>query len=349
MTLHGAIDPNPMITEPPSYYLVRTPNVLVERGVVGHGWDGFDFQAYENAQQIIDKIGSVIGRHANRIRMFKGIKEGDLILVPLPSAFVVGKAKGKEVRDEGAPSNAKNQQQVEFPRDAQGCLVTTPRAGLLEALERRLRIRTSIADLAAFKDELEKIYAAACKGHAHDYKHEIAATEDDLIQSQKAKLLANIRTGRTGLRSGGEGLEILVQELLTCDGYESPQRLAKNTFRSSSADADILTYKPDRLDPAGGQSYLVQVKHHTGTTSDWALTQLNEISRTEKAEKFRDHALVLVTSGEVLEDTKEAALDKGITIIDGLELVDWIWTSIPKLKTETRLSLGISISPQVLG
>jgi predicted Mrr-cat superfamily restriction endonuclease len=322
---------------------------LVEKGVVGHGWDQFNFQAHENAEQIIQKIGSFIGRRANQIRMFKGIKAGDLILVPLPSAIVVGMAKGKEVRDENAPLDTKNQQQVEFPKDAKGCLVTIPRAGLLEALERRLRIRASIADLAAFKDELEKLYTTACRGHIHDYKEEIASKEGDLALSQKAKLLANIRSGRTGLRTGGDGLEMLVQELLACDGYESPRRLAKNMFRSSSADADILTYRPDRLGPAGGQAYLVQVKHHTGTTSDWALTQLNEISRTEQAELFKDHALVLITSGEVLESTKEAAQDKGITVIDGVELVDWIWSSISKLKTETRLALGISIVPQVIG
>lgn len=64
--------------------------------------------------------------------MFKGIKEGDWILVPLPSAVVVGEAKGKEVRDEGAPSNAKNQQQVEFPRDAQGCIL--PKAEVAEKI-----------------------------------------------------------------------------------------------------------------------------------------------------------------------------------------------------------------------
>lgn len=336
--------PNPHMR---SYHLFRSPAAIpLEQGVVGYGWP----QVFKgrDAETIIRDIDTHIGRHGNQIRRFKSIREGDLLVVPCHGGIAVGRALGREKRDETAPTNGKNQQEVEFPKDAAGQVLVVPRHHLPEGLQKRLKIRASLADLGAFKNEIENIYNELLTGVVYDYKSKVAKQDESLENKAKQTLLHNVRKGRTGLRSGGIGLELLVKELLEIDGYEDVKILPKNAFRASSADADIEASRYDRLCPENKLLYLVQVKHHDGVTSDWGVRQLEEISNSKRASQFTDHFLVLVTSGEVSEETKTSATEKGITILDGTELIEWIWESIPNLKSDTRLTLGISIAPQII-
>jgi restriction system protein len=59
--------------------------------------------------------------------------------------------------------------------------------------------------------------------------------------------------------------------------------------------------------------------------------------------------LALVTSGDVSDENKVNAIENDITILDGNDLVDWIFSSMTKLDTETKRRLGISEVPQIMG
>jgi restriction system protein len=333
------------------YHQSKKPTINPKKNPegVGYGWDEFPFANFKDAQAIINQIGSSIGRYGNAIRRFKAIKKGDLIVVPYHGSIVIGLATGEEVYDEKAPEHGKNQQRVEFPRDEHGEVLLVPRRLISEGLQSRLKVRTSLTDLFGFRTEIERIFANLQTGIAHDYKDDIDRRAQEIEGECKRQLLSNIRNGRTNLPSGGSGLESLVQELLRIDGYEKPFILAKNLFRGSPADADIETSKPDRLSPSGRQQYLVQIKHHNGITSDWGIKQLEEIANTQKATAYENHQLVLITSGQVTEEAKEKARGKAVTVLDGDDLIEWIWDAISDLNPLTKLALGIADVPHILG
>jgi predicted Mrr-cat superfamily restriction endonuclease len=333
-----------MNTPSKSCYLFRTSAELIERNVVGYGWDDFRFHEYQNAQEIIDRIGKRIGRSGNRIRRFKSIKAGDLIVVPLrsPSVVAIGKAVGKEIWDELAPLNRKNQHFIEFPKAPDGKALKIPRINFSEGLQRRLKMYSSIETLDAFGEEIHAAHTQAECGTVFNFRDCVIAKCATLETRAKKQLLDNLRWGRTGLLTGGEGLEILVKELLEIKPYENVRKMAKNAFRASYADADIEA----RLE---GRDYLFQVKHHDGSTNDWGIRQLEAISESQRGSEFSSHNLVLVTSGDVSDETKSSAAAKGIKVIDGMELINWIWSSIPALNTKTQIALGISTVPQIVG
>ncbi len=340
----------PILDTTRRYYLFRSNrSIPLKNNVVGYGWDQVRFTNFKDAEAIINYIGPSIGRYGNAVRRFKAIKKGDLIVVPYHGSIVIGLATGEEVYDEKAPENGKNQQRVKFPMDEHGEVLLVPRHLISEGLQTRLKVRTSLTDLFGFSTEIEKIFANLQAGIAHDYKDDIDRRAQEIEVECKRQLLSNIRNGRTNLPSGGRGLENLVQELLRIDGYEKPYILAKNLFRASHADADIETSKYDRLSPSGMQQYLVQIKHHNGMTSDWGIKQLEEIANSQKASAYDNHQLVLITSGQIAEETKESARGKAITVLDGDDLIEWIWRSMPRLETETKLALGIAEVPHILG
>ncbi len=278
------------------------------------------------------------------IELFKGIKNGDLVVVPFlwPAEIAVGRATGKELWNDQAPKDCFNQHKVEFPKGPDGRVLKIPKANLSERLQRRIKQRRSVADLKDYHDEIEAAYSALAGGEEYDYKKRVGQKCSSLESEAKDRLLKNIRWGHTGLRTGGEGMELLVCELLQLSGYDNVDKLAKNTFRSSHADADIEASKDEKW-------YLFQVKHHDGETSNWGITQLAEIAKSHKATRYANHKPVLVTSGIVPAETYGSAEQSGIRVIDGKELIDWIWNFIPVLKPQTKLSLGISTAPQVIG
>ena len=56
----------------------------------------------------------------------------------------------------------------------------------------------------------------------------------------------------------------------------------------------------------------------------------------------------LITTAEVSKDLKERAEGNNIKIMDGNDLIDWIFESLPSLSPATRSKLGISDVPTLL-
>lgn len=299
--------------------------------------------------EIVDKLnaeGWDLGRNSNQIRRFKSIRAGDVVVVPYWGTLAVGIATGEALYDGNYyGKDGCNQLRVVFPKDAHGKVRLISRSDVSEGLQSRLKIRMTIVSLAEFQPELDSLLAKTQAGESYSWSAEIVTREQGIQAEAKRQLLTNIRSGRTGLKAGGIGLEKLVRDLLIADGF-SADILAKTAFPEYS-DADIKASKSNKL---RDDEFLVQVKHHSGVTGDWGQQQLKQIKQL-LPEEFADFHLVLITSGEV--DTKEKARaeadkDFPITILDGSDLVDWIFETLALLSTETKTRLGISMIPQIL-
>ncbi len=330
-----------------SYYLVRSSrSIPLESGLVGVGWDDLPFKNHPSADALINQMlssGWDLGRSANQIRRFKSIKKGDLIVVPIWGAVAIGEALGEEVHNDDEPyysNEGSNQQRVSFPVDSTGKVRLIARSDLREDLQRRLKIRITIADLWEFGDVLEQAHASLLAGNAYSHSSQLEVEEARQVGAMKDALLDNIQSGKTGLATGGQGLEDLVRELLEIDGFEATV-LSKRHFGSSFADADVSATKTHSL---GTQQYFIQVKHHTGDSGSWGLEQLVEIPK-QFPSKYGDHELVLITSGSLSPENQELAQKHNIIVRDGRGLVDWILASLPKLSRKTQISLGVMNVP----
>ena len=330
----------------PNYYLVRTTPDLVTRGIVGVGWSELNFAEIGDAEEAIRQIDKVygIGRRANQIRRFFHIAEGDVIVSPVPYAVAVGRATGGLFFDQAYYDNDRvNQRRVTFPRDENGHVITVPRNAFSEAFQRRLRVQgMTINDMGEFRQEIEAATSSLERGTDHSWTNHLLNEVEKQREEFRKKLLANIQYGKTNLQTGGVGLENLVCELLTADGYQA-QVLSKQHFQSF-ADADV---KASRTDRCASVNLLVQVKHHQGYSDDYGIRQLEEIQHAHQSE-YDEYERVLVTSASVGNGVLEKAEKAGITVIGGAELVGWIGEHIEKLSKTTKLALGIYEVPAVL-
>ena len=325
------------------YYLVRSCHTIpLNTGWAGMGWDDIPFADFNCAEDIIKDIVEVkkwgIGRRANQIRRFKKIAKGDVVVVPRGGTIVIGLATGEEQYDRAFyGKNGCNQIGLNFLKDNNGQVLHLPRANFSEGFQRRLKIRITVADLSAFQTEINHCLERLESGKSYSWSSGVLEKNEAQVQQFKDSLLHNIRTGETNLESGGYGLEKLVQELLIIDGYTATIA-AKNAFPELS-DADIEARKSDALTST---DLLIQVKHHQGDTGTWGLDQLAQLP-----EEYNDFNLALVTTGEINDEVQSYADSKKINTMDGEQLIDWIYDSIPKLSTKTKLLLGVCEVPQL--
>ncbi len=266
------------------------------------------------------------------------------MVAPVPYAVAIGTAIGGLLFAEASVATDRaNQRRVNFPRDAEGRVITIPRTSFSEAFQRRLRVQgMTVNDLEEFADEIEEARASLSSGADYTWQNQVLAQLSRQQDAFKQNLLANIQSGRTNLQTGGVGLEQLVRELLETEGYKA-RVLSKRQF-GSYADADVQASRADRC---ASVKLLVQVKHHQGFSNDGGIRQLEEIRKAHAGE-YDDHEVVFVTSASVSEELREAAELANVTVLARLELVDWISEQIDRLAAETKLALGIYEVPAVI-
>lgn len=327
-------------------YLVRTIPELVEKSIVGVGWSDHDFSSHPDAESAINAIDADygIGRWGNQIRRFFAIADGDIIVAPLPYSIAVGRAIGPIFSDSDYYKHDRlNQRRVEFPKTKDGQLITCPRTHFSEAFQRRIRVRgITVNDLSEFSTEIVRALQSAEKGGDSSWSHQISEEVTRRQETFQAELLQNIQAGRTNIQTGGIGLENLVKELLTVDGYQA-EIMSKRAL-GGFADADV---RASRVDRCATVELLVQVKHHQGYSGDYGIQQLLEI-RKQADSVYSTHQLVFLTSASVAPDLLEKAAQEDITVIDGEGLVSWIAEKIDQLSDQTKRILGICEVPSLL-
>lgn len=339
-----------------NYYAVRAMastekdfQIFFENSIVAVGWSEIDFTEYpkDKTKELLDAVyecyyssgdrqPQVIGRQLNQVSRFHNIKNGDYILVPFYNSIRLAIAEDEIIYSDDAYDNdLSNQRKVRYIYlDNQ--YKTISRDFLTEALQRRLRVRGStILDLFEFKDEIEKLFSEG----GYIWTLEFEENEKQLKSALKDKLLNKITKGKTHLKTGGIGLEYLVQELFQCEDYKA-EVLPKGSFQFG--DADIYAVKADKFQET---KILVQVKHHSGYTNDWGVQQLNEIKNKEK--EYNDYKFVLITSAEISVEVQKLAENLDIITINGNDLIEWIIENIDHISAETRVRLGISAIPQI--
>lgn len=329
-----------------NYYLVRScRQIPLKDQVVGVGWDDMNFTDFPDAESLLQNMWDNdwdIGRNNNTIRRFFNISIGDLVVVPWWGTIAIGQALGERHYDETYYEKmGANQQRVRFPLDEDGNVRMIARTDLSEAFQRRLKTQWTVTNLWEFSEEIEEQFNALDNGQKASYGLAVESKQAELLESFKVQLLQNIQAGKTGLQTGGLGMENLVGELLRCDGFEVTQ-LSKQHFGSSIADADLLASRTNALRT---DDFLIQVKHHGGRTGSHGIHQL--IAIEEDFPEYNQHQLVFVTSGSLEKEEQTLAAKHDIITKDGSELIDWIIEALPKLDREIQAQLGILNVPQI--
>lgn len=319
--------------------LVRSPVDLIGQGMAGYGWQHIDFSSYSSFQELMKDVkarGINVGRQKNQMSRFFNASDGDIVVVPVHRAIVTGIVrKGKSYQPKGG--YGANRILVDYFVDENGKAVTIPRAKLTQGLESRLKIRMSVASLNEFSDEIETYIQQLEESNTVCFDSLFQQEQDKQIASFKEQLLGKIRKGSTNLKSGGYGLEVLVKELMEIEGYTA-HICAKNKT-SDISDVDI---EASRTDPVSSNRVFIQVKHHDGVTNDKGIRQLAAVEEDEHVDKW------LITSGVVSESTRLKANEANVSIMEGEQLVEWIYSRIDELSRTTKEQLRIGILPQVI-
>lgn len=322
-------------------YLLRSPEELVYKDKAGYGWNDINFSEYAGQSedaflQAFAKENFELGRQQNQILRFFNIRAGDLIVVPVYGAIVIGTAGSERFYDEDIEYGG-NQVYVSYLRDKNNKIVRIPRDSLQESLQARLKIRMTIVSLNEFSEEIMQLVHQITQGGAFGISEQHAQANKKATDNFKNALLENIRSGKTWLKSGGLGLEALVQELMTLEGYQA-KILTKNNSEGIG-DIDIEATKNDRLTQINWQ---IQVKHHYGISDSYGIEQLLALTPKENTNKC------FITTANLDVETKTAAEAQGITIIEGEELVDWIFERWSLLSSPTKIALGAIDIPQLI-
>lgn len=320
-----------------------------ENEVIAIGWSRVDVRDLDTKEQVDEVVGEhydfwgeagpqLRGRRENEILRFNGIEKGDRVVVPYHSSIALATVTGEhhyepEVADD---IDLSNQVKVRYLREG-GDIAAIPRDELTEGLARRLRVRgISVNELDEFAEEIEQLF------QVDDYRWQarLEEKEEKRRKEFRAELLQNIRDGKTHLDAGGRGLEELVAELLDCEGYDEAETTGGFP---DNADADVRGSRADRF---GEQKILVQVKHHQGTSGGHGVEQLIAIPR-QAPEKYRDHKLVYLTTGEVNQEVRDKAAAHDVDVLDGEEFADWLLDHVDDINPRMRRQLGISDLPQL--
>lgn len=313
----------------------RSPIHLIQEGYIDYGWGNFDFTQYQTIDELLAGFKNKYpesNRHHNMIRRFFNLKFGDIVIVPVYKAIVLGEVIGDKRYNKDV-AYGENQIKVNFfKRD--GKIVKIYNSQLSTALQARLRVRqTNISLGQDFGEEIHDIVQGLKdKGFYENNKLSIQESKENELF--KANLLKNIQTNKTWIKAGGRGLEELIRELFKIEGYTAEIK-AKNQS-SGIDDIDIVAFRDDKF---FSDKLVVQVKHHQGVTDSFGVKQLNEYQDENNEVVLKK--LLVTTANSVSKSAEQIANENDIRIMLGQELVEWIFENLPKLSQATKEKLGI--------
>lgn len=313
----------------------RSPVEVIQDGYIGYGWKQLNFSEYQTIDDLLKVFQEKYpecNRHRNMIRRFFNLKAGDIVIVPVYRAIVIGEVVGDK-RYVNNVAYGENQIKVNFFKK-DGNLIKINNNQLSTALQARLRIRQSNTAIDQdFSDEINRIILDI-KNNGYYQNNQLLEQESKSIEIFKENLLKNIQQQKTWIKAGGRGLEELAKELFEIDGYKADIQ-AKNQS-SGIDDIDVIAFKDDGF---FSNKLVVQVKHHQGTSNSFGIKQLTEYQDENIETNLKK--LLITTAYNVNGIAEKLANKNDIRIMLGKELVDWIYDSLPKLSQSTKEKLGI--------
>ena len=332
----------------PQIILVRSSRELISQNQIGYGWENIDFSSYSTDSELIEKgfknQGNDLGRKTKQVRRYFNLKENDIVIIPVSGAIAIAIVEGTKTYAKNPPEKYSNNRiEVKYLSNSDKNIFI-PRKSLTTALQSRLKIRITIANLSEFRDEINKHIEALDKGEIHTWAKEVEQKESEATDLFKNELLKRLKNGKKiGLSSGGYGLEKLVKELLDIQGYQA--KISAKNASSGIDDVDVIATKTNEL-TSDAEGLFIQIKHHNGNTSNWGIKQL--IAYEISSYDYVFYRKILITTGEVSDEDKQLAQDNEIIIIEGNVLVDWIYDKNKKLNVDTKVLLGVTSRPSLI-
>jgi restriction system protein len=331
--------------------LVRSSRELIEKGYVGYGWSSVEFRKYTTAKELIEdgfKSNNIpIGRKRKQIILFHSIKKGDIVVVPVGGAIAIGiGTDNRDYEKEPTIPHSNNRIKVNFFKNKKGEVLYVPRTELVTNLERRLKIRMSIASLEDFRIEIENIKSDLEQGKIYTWDSEIMKKEEQAKKDFIESLEKRLRTEKgLGISAGGYGLEKLIREIFQAKGYDA-HIPAKNN-RPAGEDVDIIATKESEFGLTG-EVYLVQSKHHRGSTNMHGLNQLINYDTKDYDKDTKIYKVLITTALKVVDGLEDKAKDECITVVKGEQLAKWVYDNLSFLSQKTLRKLGISEVPTLI-
>lgn len=338
-----------------SYIMVRPmnwdiwENVFKKDDVIGFGWSDHDF-SQKNVEDLVKEIDNryfsgqgkgdpAISKKLNQIRTFKNIKDGDIILVPIPySGIVIAKAKTDEIYSpQHHGKDVANQRKVEYFRDENGDIIILPRNCLTQNLQKKLSIPgSSNRRLDEFEEEIRALLEHGELAWIMSLENE----KQKKYEEFKIELLKHIQQGLINIAAHGRGLEDLITGILVAEGYTIDSGYTFNP----GADVDLCVIKKSIFNT--DEKYFIQIKNHMGTSDETGINQL--IKGIQSKSDYSEYNGVFITTADSVTDTaKKLAAKNNITIIDGKTLVEIIIKSLDKISDDTKIKLGIYTTPRL--
>lgn len=328
--------------------LVRSERKLIESAYVGYGWKNVNFSLHSTVELLLkDGFNGVnIGRKRKQITMFYNLKKDDIVIVPVGGAVAIGIVDGEKTYHQNSDiKNSYNRIKVNFFKNSKNQVLYVPRNQLNTDLERRLKIRMSIANLEHWNETIKTIIIGLKEGEIPTWDSAMLVKEEKAKSEFIHQLEERLRTEKgLGISAGGYGLEKIINEMFQAKGYDS--EIPSKNSRPKGEDVDIIARKSDEFGELG-EIYLIQVKHHRGTTPRIGLDQLKKCNDSENDEN-NIYKKVLITTAIVSDTLKEEAKRENITIVEGLELAQWIYDNLELLSSVTKRSIGIGEIPILL-
>lgn len=326
-----------------NFVMVRSPK-LIKNNQIGYGWASVNFSRFETVKDLIEQgfQGIDRGRQTNQIKRYFNLKQGDYVIVPFSGTIAIAEVVGHKSHHpitEGL-QYGENRISVRYLKHNDGYFI--PRSNLTTALQNRLKVYMTICDLNEFSDELYKHIESIKNDKLYTWNTEQELKLQRNTEKFKADLLSRLRSNKDiNLRSGGIGLEHLIQEILQAKNYTA--HIPAKNERTGIQDVDIIATRLSEFSEKK-EGIFIQVKHHDGTTGNHGIRQVAEYEVNE--DDYSQIDKVLITTADFKNN--DFANLHNVTVLAGADFVNWIFDNLEHLSEQSLLALGISNLPTLL-
>ncbi|MGL6106688.1 restriction endonuclease [Romboutsia sp.] len=275
-------------------------------------------------KQFINKWGEAKKTRHNLWRFINRFQKGDWVLVPSWGIFsiyeledkpmIINKKvltsklidKGFNIGEDGKIYENNNVRDIGFIWKVKPIAINIPRKFIFDgALISRMKIRNTNADISDLSDIIKKI--------EDEWKNnELATFHSRIPDSIQSSVEKCIKENLDSIK-----LEQLVKWYLEKIGADDVYIPAKNEAnKENGADADVIaTFEAIKV------IIYVQVKHHSGITSQWAVDQISEYKNQKENmdDEYTYIPWVVTTAEKFSEEAIEKAKEYQVRLIDKTE------------------------------